>query len=97
MLQYFVFRQLRRYIRTYFPDRATKLMKAAKWVFIIMNIPVVLMYFRREIAAGLPTVTNIVLYPYTVWVFLLIFWTLILIPVVVIRILRSGLSRNVVK
>ncbi len=97
MLQYFVFRQLRRYIRTYFPDKAAKWLPAAKWVFIIMNIPVVLMYFRRQLAAELPTVTNIILYPYTVWVFLLISWTLILIPVVAVRVLRTKFSSNLVK
>lgn len=97
VLQYFVFRQLRRYIRTYFADKAAKWMTSFKWVFIIMNIPVVLMYFRRELAAEFPLVTNIILYPYTVWIFLLIFWTLVLIPIVGTRVVRTKFLSNLVK
>ena len=93
LLQYFVFSQLRRYVRTYFPDKAKRLMLRFGWLFVVMNIPIIFMYFRRQIAADMPTVTNIILYPYTVWVFLLIFWTLVLIPIVVVRVLRTSVFK----
>jgi len=96
-LQLFVFSQLRRYLRMNFPQKAAKLIQSFRWVFIVLNIPVILLFFRREIAAEWPTVTNIILYPYTVWVFLLIFWTVILIPIVVMRILRSSVSKVLVR
>ena len=93
-LQYFVYRQLRRYIRLNFPEKAAKWIAISKWVFLIMNIPVALVYFRRQIAPDATTVTNIILYPYTVWVFLLIFWTIILIPIVAVRILRTNVFKK---
>jgi hypothetical protein len=89
VVQFFVFSELKRYLRTTEPLKAPKLLRIFRWMFIVMNIPVVFVYFRRQIAPDLPTVTNFLLYPYTVWVFLLIIWTLILIPIVVVRILRT--------
>jgi hypothetical protein len=93
-LQLFVYSELRRYIRFYFTEKAGKLLPRFRWLFILMNIPIVVIYFRRQLAADLPTVTNIILYPYTIWVFLLVFWTLILIPIVVVRILRTNVFKH---
>ena len=50
-MQYFVFVELRRYIRTSFPLKAADLMRRFKWVFLVMNIPIILMYFRRQLVA----------------------------------------------
>lgn len=96
-LQFFVYSELRRYIRTSFPESAAKLMRRLRWVFYIMNIPVILLFFRRELAAEWPVVTNVILYPYTVWVFLLLFWTVILIPIVAVRVMRLGVTKVLVR
>lgn len=93
-IQYFVFSQLRRYVRSHFAHKADILIRRFKWLFLLMNIPILFIYFRREIASDLPLVTNIVLYPYTIWVFLLMCWTVILIPIVLARMTKIVISNK---
>lgn len=56
-----------------------------------MNLPLVFLFFRRDIHVDIPTLTNIMLYPFTVWEFLMLMWAFILIPVVLIRFVRKKL------
>lgn len=96
LLQWFVYTRLRRIVKRDFPDRADTILRVARWVFVIMNIPVAFLFFRRSLNAELPVLTNIMLVPYTIWQGLMLVWALILIP---ISVLEAGkkLLRNLVK
>jgi hypothetical protein len=87
--QTFVYFQLRRFIRHDFPQKAKKVVPLVRWIFIAMNLPLVFLFFRRDIKVDIPTLTNILLYPFTVWEFLILMWTAILIPVVIFRFIRN--------
>lgn len=89
-IQFFVYTELRRYLRQHFAAAAAKWVPRFRWVFILMNIPIVFMFFRRQFAGEWQTVTNIVLYPFTVWVFLMMFWAMILAVVMLVRVLRPN-------
>ena len=89
--QTFVYLQLRKFIRNDFPLRAKKLVPMIRWFFIVMNLPLVFLFFRRDIKSDIPTLTNILLYPFTVWEFVILLWTFILIPVVIWRFIRKRL------
>jgi hypothetical protein len=87
LAQMFVYFQLRRIIRRDFRKIAKKVIPILRWLFIVMNLPLLFLFFRREIKVDISTLTNIILYPFTVWEFLMILWALILLPVTFIRIL----------
>ena len=87
--QLFVYFQLRRFIRRDFPLFAKKAIPYIKWFFVAMNLPILFLLIRKDIHIDIPMVTNILLYPFTVWEFLILMWTVILIPVVIIRFIRS--------
>ena len=93
--QAFVFFQLRRLIRRDFPHRAKKAVPVIRWIFIAMNLPILFLFFRRNIQADVSLLTNIMLYPFTIWQFLILLWTLVLLPVVIIRVLRRKKTRNI--
>ncbi|MBS1903649.1 MAG: hypothetical protein JSS75_08105 [Bacteroidetes bacterium] len=83
LLQWFVYRQLKKVVVRDFPDRSALIVRIARITFFVMNIPVAFLFFRRQINAQLPVLTNILLVPYTIWQGLMIVWTLILVPIVV--------------
>ena len=86
--QTFVYFQLRRLVRKDFPHRAKKAVPIIRWIFIVMNLPILFLFFRRNIPFDVSLLTNILLYPFTIWQFLILLWTLVLLPVVMIRLLR---------
>lgn len=90
-MQYFVFRQLRRLIKRDFPLRAAEWIPRIKWVFIVMNIPVAYLLFRHPLNFDIDIVTQVMLYPYTIWQFLMMMWLVILTPVVIIRMIKNKL------
>ena len=87
-IQYFVFSELRRYLRAYFPQKAQKYVPRFRWFFILMNIPIVFLFFRRVITPDLASLANVAIYPFTVWVFLMLLWAVILFGVVLVRVIR---------
>jgi hypothetical protein len=88
-MQYFVYRQLRRFVRKDFPAKAAAWLKSAKWIFILMNIPIVFLLFRRQIPFDATTLSGILLYPFTIWIFLILMWAVILAPVAITRMVRG--------
>ena len=88
-VQYFVFRQLRRVIRRDFPAKAERWTRIAKWVFILMNIPVAYLFFRKPLNIDIAAVTQVMLYPYTIWQFLMLMWLMILLPVTAYRLIKT--------
>jgi hypothetical protein len=92
--QLFVYFQLRRLLRKDFPDRTGRITAIIRWIFISMNLPLLFLFFRKYIHADVSILTNILLYPFTVWEFLMLLWAFILIPVVIVRFLRRRLVRN---
>jgi hypothetical protein len=87
--QTFVFFQLRRLLRRDFPQKAKIAVPVFRWLFILMNLPIAFLFFRRDIHADIPLLTNIMLYPFTVWVFLMLMWAIILIPAVIFRTIKN--------
>jgi len=85
----FVYFQLRRILRRDFSEKSKKWIPIIRWVFIGMNIPIIFLFFRKDIKADLPVLTTILLYPFTVWQFLIILWAIILIPVTIYRIIHN--------
>ena len=96
LLQWFVYRRFSRIIRRDFPDRAEQFLRVTKWVFVVMNIPIAFLFFRRQIHAELPVLTNVLLVPFTIWQGLIIVWTLVLFPLVVFEFTKNRL-RNIRK
>lgn len=88
-IQFFVFAELRRYIRQYFAEKAPKWVPRFRWLFIVMNFPIAFIFFRRQIVGEWAALTNIILYPFTIWVFLMLFWAMILAVSMLVRVLRS--------
>lgn len=90
--QTFVFFQLRRLVRRDFPQRAKKAVPLIRWIFIVMNLPLLFLFFRRQIPFDVSLLTNVMLYPFTVWQFLILLWTLVLLPVVIVRLFRQKVT-----
>lgn len=88
-MQYFVFRQLRRLIRRDFPEKVAKWIPRIKWTFVLMNIPVAYLFFRRPLNFDVAVITQVMLYPYTIWQFLMMMWLVILTPVVLVRMVKN--------
>jgi hypothetical protein len=88
-MQYFVFRQLQRLIKKDFPLKITTWIPRIKWTFILMNIPVAYLFFRRPLKIDVAAITQVMLYPYTIWQFLMMMWLVILTPVVLARMIRN--------
>ncbi len=80
-MQVFVYFNLARLIRRDFPLRAAKVLRIVKWGFVVMNLPIIFLFLRRQIHYELALLTKLILFPFTVWQALIIVWTLILIPV----------------
>src|ERR1043166_6693280 len=89
LAQMFVYFQLRRILRRDFSERAKKAVPIIRWIFIAMNLPLLFLFFRRNITADIPTLTNMMLYPFTIWEFLMLMWAIILLPVTIYRLIAS--------
>jgi len=83
--QVFVYFQLRRILRRDFPVWARKNMTVIRWIFISMNLPLLFLFFLRNLKFDTSLLSQILLYPFTLWQFLILLWTLILIPFALIR------------
>lgn len=94
-MQMFVYFWLRTLLRHDFPIRSKKWMPRIKWTFIAMNIPIVFMFFRRQIHVELSTLSKIVFYPFTIWEAIIIVWTVILIPVSLYVLLKSSVRNSI--
>lgn len=85
----FVFRQLRSLILRDFPARAATLLRIAKAVFIYFDLPFLYLFFFKSLTssdgADLSLITTFLIYPFAVWQFLMIVWTVILLPAVLFR------------
>jgi hypothetical protein len=84
-LHFFVFAQLKRLLRKDFGMRAKGWIRAAGVVFIGMDFLFVLLFFRKQIPWDIPGISQILLYPFTVWQFLMLVWGAVLIPQVLAR------------
>ncbi|HYM19382.1 MAG TPA: hypothetical protein VEW28_00085 [Candidatus Kapabacteria bacterium] len=89
LLQWFIYHRLAKIIRRDFPERARRVLRIIRLFFFLMNIPLLFLFFRRQIHAELPMLTNILFLPFTVWQGLIIIWTAILIPVVVYEFIQK--------
>ena len=92
-MQMFVYFWLRRILRRDFPIRSKKWIPRIKWTFIVMNLPIALIFFWRQIKFEMTTVSKLVFYPFTIWEAIIIVWTVILIPVTLYVILK-WVARN---
>jgi len=88
LMQMFVYFWLRRILRRDFPIRSQKWIPRIKWTFIVMNLPIALIFFWRQIKVEMNTLSKFVFYPFTVWEAIIIVWTVILIPVTLYVILK---------
>ena len=89
LLQWFIYHRFAKIVRRDFPDRAERFLKVSRWIFFAMNLPIVFLFFRRQIHAELPTLTNIILIPFTVWQGLIVVWTLVLFPIAAYEFMRN--------
>ena len=88
-LHYFVWRQLRRLLRKDFGEKARIPMRFATALFLLMEIPFFFLMFRRQITVDIPTISQLILYPFTAWQILMLLWAVILVPQVIYRGLRK--------
>ncbi|HET9135459.1 MAG TPA: hypothetical protein VFO76_02385 [Candidatus Kapabacteria bacterium] len=95
LMQMFVYFWLRRILRRDFPVRSKKWLPRIKWTFIVLNIPIALIFFWRQINLPMTTVSKLVFYPFTVWEAIIIVWTVILIPITLFVFLRWTVRNSV--
>ena len=96
VIQYIVYRRFTRILRRDFPKRARLLVPITRAIFLVMNLPLVLLFFRK-LTAFMTPVTNALLVPFTVWQGLMIVWMLVLTAVTLLeagRMLFRNLSRR---
>jgi hypothetical protein len=84
-LHSFVFMQLRRLLRRDFGKRSVRWIRISGAVFIGMDFLFVLLFFRKQIPWDIPGISQILLYPFTLWQFLMLAWGVVLIPQVLAR------------
>ena len=55
-----------------------------------MNLPLLFLFFRREFHGELVVLTDVLLYPFSVWEITMLFWAIILIPVTIVRLMARA-------
>jgi hypothetical protein len=74
----FVYVHLRELIRKDFRRRSTELVRLAAGVFVLMDLPFLYLFLSKWISAGHDQITRALLYPFSLWQALMLFWTAIL-------------------
>ena len=74
----FVYVHLRGLIRKDFRQRAKGLVRLAACLFVIMDLPFLYLFLSKWIASGHDQLTRALLYPFSLWQSLMLFWTAIL-------------------
>ena len=92
-LHYYVYRNYKRVLFRDFSVRGTKLLRWVRVLFFVMEIPFVLMFFRKQITVDVSLATILILFPFTIWQFLMFVWGIVLLPQSLFRILRTGFRK----
>jgi hypothetical protein len=92
-LHYYVYRNYKRVLLRDFPVRGPKLLRWVRVLFFVMEIPFVLMFFRKQIPGDVSLATILILFPFTIWQFLMFVWGMVLLPQTLFRILRKGFRK----
>src|SRR4051812_5007032 len=88
-LHRFIYLNLKRMLLRDYPKGGARMAKWAKAIFIVMDAPFVFLYFRSAMPELLANVTSGILYPFAVWQFTMLMWTVLLVPVVLWRRTKS--------
>lgn len=89
----FVFVHVRELIRKDFARRADALIRWTAGIFLVMDLPFAYLFFSRWMAAGHDYLTRALLYPFSLWQALMLFWTaILLLRFVLHRTTQAGVS-----
>jgi hypothetical protein len=81
----FVYVHLKQLILRDFTRRAKAVRRSAATLFLLMELPFVYLFLSKWIAAGHDVTTRILIYPFTLWQGLMLFWTAILLVRLFVR------------
>src|ERR1051325_1923526 len=76
LVQVFVYFQFRRILRRDFPEWSKRKLPIIKLFFIAMNLPLLFLSLRTSLKFDTSILTTILLYPFTLWQFLMILWAI---------------------
>ena len=79
-LHRFVYANLKRVILRDYPTLGARLVRAAAILFIVMDSPFIFLYFRNRMHVPLDTISQMLLYPFSVWQAIMLLWVVLLIP-----------------
>ena len=89
----FVYVHAKALVQRDFRKRRQAILRGMAVLFVVMDLPFLYLFFSRWLAAGHDTLTRAVLYPFSLWQALMIFWTVILlVRLVMRRTARAGVS-----
>ena len=91
-LHRFVYANLKRVILRDYPKLGSRIVRSFSVLFILMDSPFIFMFFRNRIKYDTTLLTQLLIYPFSVWQAIMIMWGAILIPFVI---WRRGLSKAV--
>jgi hypothetical protein len=79
-LHRYVYKNLKRVLLRDYPKMGVQLAKWTLVLFIAMDSPFLFLFLKSRIHEDLNTLTRILLYPFSVWQAVMIFWALLLAP-----------------
>jgi hypothetical protein len=79
-LHRYVYKNLKRVLLRDYPKMGVQLAKWTLVLFIVMDSPFLFLFLKSRIHEDLNTLTRILLYPFSVWQAVMIFWALLLAP-----------------
>ena len=96
----FVYVHARALVRRDFQRRHEAVVRWMAVLFVVMDLPFVYLFFNRWLAPGHDDLTRALLYPFSLWQALMMFWTAILLVRLFVRrtskvgvsVVRAGIS-----
>jgi hypothetical protein len=88
----YVYANLKRVLLRDYPKLGPRLVRIARWVFIVMDMPFFFVYFRNLITFETDFITRLILYPFLVWQTIMMMWTIILVPFSIVRREKMGVA-----
>lgn len=81
----YVYRQFAKVVRHDFPRHKDRILRWARALFIYFELPFLYIFFGRQITFDASLLTTILVYPFAAWQVLMLVWTIILVPIGLLR------------
>lgn len=84
-LHRFVYVNLKRVILRDYPRLGPRLARYAAALFVVMDTPFVFLFYRNRIRVDVNLLTQLIIYPFSIWQAIMLMWVMILLPFMVWR------------